>query len=201
MGGTWDTAIMSGGRSSDTYSSEWISYEAAQCWWPEDPSYMAELGAVRFVSFAATTWSHATYKSYWRAPGQLAERLVNATELGAFRAADPIEATCAAGWHWQPPLPHSDAAAVLTCSANSQWVDVSIGGTRRCVRDRLDCPAPLVDAGYGECSDPLPTLESAVVYNAYLLDPIGRAVNVDAVTVTDCRGSTSRADIRTIFSW
>ena len=92
MGGTWDTAIISGGHSGDAYSSEWISYEAAQCWWPEDPSYFAELGAVRFVSLVAVGWRNHAHRRYWTSPGMRAAegiQVVGADILGAFQAGDP----------------------------------------------------------------------------------------------------------------
>ena len=188
--GTYDTMIISGGRSGSAYSSEWVSYETALCWWPEDPSYTDTLGAMRFVSLVAEGRRNYAYRSYWPASGVPSPnrewQMVGPDMLGAFHAADPIEVTCAAGWHFEPPLSHAADTAVLTCSASSEWVDVALGGIRRCVLDRVDCAYPLVDAGYEQCSEPLPVLRSAAVYTS---DPRnsrgGHTENTDAATVTE----------------
>ena len=188
--GTWDSTIVSGGRSGDTYSSEWVSYQEAQCWWPEDPSYFGTLGAIRFVSLVTSGDRLFNYVRFWLAPGERALGdgfYVRADTLGAFHAADPVEVDCAAGWHFEPPLLPAADTAVLTCAATSEWVDVQLGGVRRCVRDREDCAWPLVDAGYSACVEPLPVLRSVAVYTSELNDARyenGQAASTDAVTVS-----------------
>ena len=186
--GAWDTTIVSGGRSGTQYSSEWVSYELSMCCWPEDPSYAKELGAMRFVSLVTESFGRSyVYERYWLTPGVSRRSeygmLVGPDTLGAFRAGDPIEGQCATGWHFEPPLITAAETAVLTCSGCSQWVDVGLGGIRRCARDRLDCAWPLEDGGYEACVEPLPVLRSATVYTSQPTDKTGQLENADAVTV------------------
>ena len=103
-------------------------------------------------------------------------------ETGGFHSGEVITAQCAAGHHFEPPL--EELQAKLTCSANSLWVDAQLGGVRRCVRDRADCPTPLVDAGYAECVDPAPQVTSIEVVTAQW-SPLFMQVNRDPATVVD----------------
>ena len=103
-------------------------------------------------------------------------------ETGGFHSGEVISVQCAAGYHFEPPL--EAVLAQLTCSANSLWVDVSLGGVRRCVVDRDDCPAPLVDSGYAECAEPAPEVLGIEVVTAQWT-PRDLQYNVDAATVVD----------------
>ena len=183
MASTWDSAIVSGGRSGSLSYNDWTTLEAAFCFFPDEPSYGAVLGAVRYLGEAVV--HERSYQRYWAQPGQRsgdADSAVRPALLGAFRPGDEVEVACAPGWHFHPPL---DAAeAVLTCAANSIWVDVPLGGVRRCVADALQCPHPLVDAGYLTCSEPLPSVEGVSAVTA-MANRRGQPRSVDAATVAD----------------
>ena len=104
---------------------------------------------------------------YWISPSQRSDDTnspVRASILGAFRSGDQVLVSCAPGWHFHPPLNNEEA--LLTCSANSLWEDVSMGGVQRCLPDTLICPWPLIDAGYRGCSEPLPVVQAVSVVTA-----------------------------------
>ena len=165
MASTWDSAVISGGRSGGVYYNDWYTFEASVCFWPDDPSYWQQLGAMEYRGELQQL--AASYRRYWRAPNQTAvgdEHMLSAADTAMFRTGVEIEAACAAGWHFHPPL--AADVAVLTCAANSLWLDVELGAVRRCVRDELRCEPPLVDAGYTVCVDPLPVVDSIQVVTA-----------------------------------
>ena len=165
MASTWDTAIISGGRSGSVYLNDWLTFEAGICFWPDDPSYLQQLGAMRFRGEVQQL--SASYRRYYHAPQQLAspdEQLLSSTDTAMFRAGVEVEVACAPGWHFHPPL--ASEVAVLTCAASSQWLDVDLTAVRRCVPDELQCAPPLVDAGYSACVDPLPAVLGIEVVTA-----------------------------------
>ena len=187
MASTWDTAIISGGQSSGVYYNDWLTFEACVCFWPDDPSYKEQLGAVEYRGEVQQL--AASYRRYWSSPNQTAagdEQLLDAVHTGMFRAGVEIEVACAPGWHFHPPL--ASEVALLACAANSLWVDAELGAVRRCVRDELDCDWPWVDAGYTTCVEPLPVVEGIEVVTA-----VGawrdQPVNTNAATVTSVPAS------------
>ena len=193
MAGTWDTAIISAGYSGALHFNDWVTYEGAQCWWPEDPSYLSQLGPLRFLfqldenNRISVDYSPASYQRYWDSPQVRATTLrqpILPHMLGAFRPGEDIVVECGLGYHFDPPLPAEADTATLTCASDSLWVDVQLGGVRRCVKDTLSCPHPLVDAGYAECVEPLPSVSSLEVLTAFMNDGVGRANSADAATVT-----------------
>ena len=131
---------------------------------PPSPSLC---GAVRYYT------SNSTQAPDWK-------------ETGGFHSGEVITTQCAEGHHFEPPL--EELQAKLTCSANSLWVDALLGGVRRCVKDRDDCPRPLVDAGYIDCVDPAPEVHSIEVVTAqysalYLQSNLNPATVVDILPV------------------
>ena len=161
----WDLAIVSGGQSGAVVYNDWLTLEGSFCFFPEDPSYERQLGAIRFLREAVV--HERSYQRYWTAPARRSSQLesfVRPSLLGAFRSGDQVEVSCAPGWHFHPPLEAEEA--LLTCAANSLWLDVQLGGVRQCVPDSLMCPYPLVDAGYSECSEPAPIVEAVDVVTA-----------------------------------
>ena len=178
MASTWDTGIISGGQSAGVYSNDWLTFEACVCFWPDDPSYEAELGSMAFrgeVQQLAASYRRTGH-------------MLSAAETGLFRAGVEIEVACKPGWHFHPPL--ASEVAILTCAANSLWLDVELGAVRRCVRDELQCDWPLVDAGYTSCVEPLPVVDSIEVVTA-MARRRQQPVSVDAATVVGVPASES----------
>ena len=154
MAGTWDSTVVSGGRSGSAAFGDWLTFDPVFCFWPEDPSYAASLGAVRYLARHSPPQIPYVIQGVKATPEQ----------LGAWQPGDSIETVCEEGWHFEPPI--ETDAAVLTCAGNSQWVDAVLGGVRRCVRDALRCEWPFVDAGYTHCSEPLPEVHAISVASA-----------------------------------
>ena len=159
MASTWDTAIISGGQSGGVYYNDWLTFEACVCFWPDDPSYAQQLGAMEFrgeVQQLATSYRRYYKSPHVRASGD--DTLLSYADTGMFRAGVEIETSCAPGWHfhlhsrptsllllarptlcgWMCSWELYDGACVTSCSAPGRgWMR----GTRRA---SIRCPSSTV---------------------------------------------------------
>ena len=159
----WGWQIISGGRSGDAYSNDWIRLSSTRCAPPDDPAYAAALGPVELLTM---------FNPIDGIPMMpLHQQIVS----GA------AQVRCAADHHWVPPL--RETQLELHCAPNGMWMSLDAQTVRRCVLG-LNCSWPEVDLGFEQCELPVPTIESIdVVVKDYR--PISDLVRVDNVTLAD----------------
>jgi hypothetical protein len=145
---------ISGGHSGSAFFSDWMDVNDLRCLLPDDPSYFQEMGAVVIRDNSKST----VLMQY---------------------ASLPVSATlvigCADGFHLEPPSPNREVE--VTCSGDGMWVDLQTMAVQRCLRPQLNCTAPRVDTGYGECGAPPPRLLRIAVQDF--------SINKDGITITD----------------
>jgi hypothetical protein len=159
----------SGGRSGSVFYNDWITTHQGRCLPPVDPSFAAALGPVRLGPLTqALRWNFHT----------------TGTARPYVRDDDRIRIGCQHGHHLEPPS--KEAEATLYCTPNGMWMDLDAFTIRRCVRNVLNCSAPLVDVGDVYCAPPPPVISRA---SAFFQDDsrqyLHRALNVDNVTLID----------------
>ena len=132
---------ISGGRSGQVFSNDYITLEEGYCVEPMDPSMQQLMGAVEYSAD-----SDPDYLYY------------------AYVVTDPIRLRCASHHHWEPPS--TEEVFTFFCAPNLLWVDADIGGIRRCVPDTLDCAEPFEDRGTGQCEPPHPVISRLSQYSS-----------------------------------
>ena len=181
------TLVLSGGSSGGLYYNDWLELQqttwdtmqvegAVGCLPPDDPSYNPLLGAGRH-SDCGWPPSHrapvdsliypATYSCRWR---------------------------CDNGSHLEPPAEFGTDSAVLFCLSDGLWHDAAINSFRRCVRDRLLCHFPYVEAGDGQCLEPQPLI-SRISIAASQDNSTAVCVQANATTLTGCPAQPLRLQL------
>ena len=164
LASTWNGQVIAGGRSGAEWSSDWISMRPQLCLWPDDPSFEPLLGAVRSLGVLEPRGQQ------WASVGSGNGLNAGPYYTAQFAPGDLTHVACAEGHHFEPPL--EDAVATLTCTVTGLWMDVALGGIRRCARDRLPCRWPFTDAGYPHCVDPLPVVRTMRAVISDLHQPV-----------------------------
>ena len=153
--GRWGTQVITGGRSGNHYSNDWITVGPSRCAPPDSPQFRLALG------FNVSTLSMSDRYS---------------TSLGRDDVPEWAQAvaSCSAGYHWEPP--QLARQMLLYCGPESMWYSAEMT-VPTCVEGTLDCPPGLVDLGFDVCVEQIPRIVSIQLDDA-------SALNVDDVTIT-----------------
>ena len=145
-----ESASLSGGRSGLQYSAE-LQFHNVYAFWclpPNDTSFRDLLGPVRITGdWMAKDWKYSSDR-IWGAPQE------RRTFYGGYLQVECLNSS----FHWEPPS--REPQLVLFCLSSGVWMDFYSQTIRRCVRQKLSCPPPLVDEGLDSCQFPPPTISS-----------------------------------------
>ena len=123
--------VVSGGRSGQSFLSDWLSVHELRCLPPNDPSFLPVLGPLT---------------------------LLVGEPAASYAEGDVLVVQCQSGHHAEPAQEASEVE--LTCAPDGLWQDYNVLTIRRCVPDTLRCRPPLQDRGLGLCEPPLPSITS-----------------------------------------
>ena len=151
------STVVSGGRASGVFLSDWVEMGEARCLPPDDPSFLPVLGPLQLSTSQASA---------------------DPMEDASYTVMQSVRVRCAAHYHFEPRL--QSAQVTLFCGPNGLWLDLDLSSVRVCVPNPpLNCTAPLVDLGGAHCELPRPFLSSLAAADG------SGATQWDALTLMD----------------